>query len=52
MITTLGLVIVVLNAAYDAMYETVFDLIISDIMMPEVDGYKFARTVRSRNSDL
>mgnify|MGYP003302388316 CR=1 FL=1 len=26
------------NEAYDAMYDTVFDLIISDIMMPEMDG--------------
>ena len=25
------------NKAYDAMYDTVFDLIISDIMMPGVD---------------
>ncbi|MBQ7027570.1 MAG: response regulator, partial [Ruminococcus sp.] len=24
------------NEAYDAMYETVFDLIVSDIMMPEI----------------
>lgn len=38
----------VLNAedAYDAMYHTKFDLIISDIMMPEVDGFEFAETVR------
>ena len=43
-----------LNAkdAYDAMYETVFDLIISDIMMPEIDGYEFAKTVRSLNSEI
>lgn len=26
-------------AAYDAMYETMFDLIVSDIMMPGVDGF-------------
>ena len=40
------------NDAYDAMYETVFDLIISDIMMPEIDGYEFAKTVRSLNSEI
>ncbi len=43
-----------LNAsdAYDSMYETMFDLIISDIMMPEIDGYEFAKTVRSLNSEI
>lgn len=38
--------------AYDVMYSTVFDLIISDIMMPEIDGFELARTVRSLNSDI
>jgi len=38
--------------AYDAMYETVFDLIISDIMMPDIDGFEFARTVRSLNEEI
>ena len=38
--------------AYDAMYETVFDLIISDIMMPGIDGFEFAKTVRTLNENI
>jgi DNA-binding response OmpR family regulator len=39
--------------AYDAMYGgTVFDCIISDIMMPGIDGFEFARTVREQNQDI
>ena len=38
--------------AYDAMYETVFDLIISDIMMPDTDGFEFAKTVRKLNKEI
>ena len=38
--------------AYDAMYRTVFDLIVSDIMMPEIDGFEFAATVRSLNENI
>jgi len=43
-----------LNAgdAYDAMYERVFDLIISDIMMPGTDGFEFAKTVRELNENI
>ena len=43
-----------LNAsdAYDAMYGTMFDLIVSDIMMPGIDGFEFAKTVRSLNEDI
>jgi len=40
------------NSAYDAMYGTVFDLIVSDIMMPCIDGFEFAKTVRSLNENI
>ncbi len=38
--------------AYDAMYNTVFDLIVSDIMMPKIDGFEFVKTVRSLNENI
>ena len=38
--------------AYDEMYKTTFDLIVSDIMMPGIDGFEFAKTVRSLNSEI
>lgn len=38
--------------AYDEMYSNVFDLIISDIMMPDIDGFEFAKTVRELNEDI
>lgn len=40
------------NEAYDAMYGTIFDLIVSDIMMPGIDGYEFAKTVRELNQEI
>lgn len=40
------------NTAYDALYETTFDLIVSDIMMPGTDGFAFAETVREQNRDI
>jgi len=43
-----------LNAqdAYDEMYGKTFDLIISDIMMPGIDGFEFAETVRRLNENI
>ena len=38
--------------AYDAMYDTIFDLIVSDIMMPGIDGFEFAGNVRELNTDI
>lgn len=40
------------RAAYDEMYNHLYDLIISDIMMPEVDGFEFAETVRRINQTI
>ncbi|MBE7066753.1 MAG: response regulator transcription factor [Ruminococcaceae bacterium] len=38
--------------AYDALYENVYDLIVSDIMMPGIDGFEFAKNVRELNTDI
>lgn len=40
------------NEAYGEMYNTMYDLIISDIMMPEIDGFEFAQTVRQVNKTI
>ncbi len=40
------------EAAYDAMYSQLYDLIISDIMMPGTDGFAFAETVRRLNRTI
>lgn len=40
------------NDAYDAMYGGTYDLIVSDIMMPGIDGYEFAQTVRELDENI
>lgn len=40
------------NEAYDAMYNNSFDLIITDVMMPKIDGFEFAETVRKLNESI
>lgn len=38
--------------AYDLLYSEVFDLIISDIMMPQVNGFDFAKEIREKNPTI
>ena len=40
------------NDAYEEMYNNLYNLIISDIMMPEVDGFEFAENVRRVNKHI
>lgn len=40
------------NEAYDEMCNHLYELIISDIMMPEIDGFEFAETVRQVNKQI
>jgi CheY-like chemotaxis protein len=32
--------------------QSPYQLLLTDMQMPEMDGYKLARTLRNRNSDL
>ena len=43
-----------LNAqgAYEEMYNNLYDLIVSDIMMSGTDGFEFAKTVRAVNKNI
>lgn len=40
------------ESAYDAMYNSLYDLIVSNIMMPGIDGFEFAKTVREVNRTI
>jgi len=40
------------KAAYEEMYNNLYELIISDIMMPGIDGFEFAQTVREVNKTI
>ncbi|MDR0905822.1 MAG: response regulator transcription factor [Oscillospiraceae bacterium] len=40
------------NEAYDLLFASRFDLIISDIMMPGVDGFELAETIREQDKTI
>ena len=40
------------EAAYEEMYNTLYELIISDIMMPGINGFEFAESVRKVNRTI
>ena len=40
------------NSAYDVLDKNYIDLIITDIMMPGIDGYKFTESLRSEKIDI
>lgn len=40
------------NDGYNALYADTFDVIVSDIMMPEIDGFEFAESVRGLNEHI
>jgi DNA-binding response OmpR family regulator len=40
------------NEAYDMLFASRFDMIISDIMMPGIDGFEFAQTIRQQDKTI
>src|ERR1051325_609339 len=40
------------KAAYDSFRSAHFDLIVLDVMLPEMDGYTLCRKIRLENSDV
>lgn len=40
------------NDAYDKLADHIIDLIVSDIMMPGIDGFEFATNVRELNEEI
>lgn len=40
------------RSAYDELYNHIYELIISDIMMPEIDGFEFAENIRRVNKHI
>jgi len=40
------------NEAYDALTDHIVDLIVSDVMMPGIDGFEFAENVRELSEDI
>lgn len=40
------------DSAYEEMYNNLYQLIVSDIMLPGVDGFEFAETVRKVNKTI
>lgn len=40
------------DEAFDCLYDSVYDMIISDIMMPGINGFEFVKTIRSINENI
>ena len=40
------------SKAYDTMFENHFDIILSDIMMPGIDGFEFAESIRAIDKNI
>lgn len=38
--------------AYDELYKRKYHLIITDIMMPDIDGFEFVKTIRSTDEEM